>query len=548
MAGLQEPVTQITRMWSDLSWVQRLAASATLILGVALFSGLAYWSSRQNYAPLMTNLSPEDLDQITQRLTADHVPFRTAAGGSAVLVPEDLVHDQRMRMAGEGLPRGGNVGFEMFDAPNFGMSHFAEELNYRRGLEGELRRTIRNIDAVKDARVHLVVAEKALFRDQEQPASASVTLTLHQGRKLTGGQVQAVVHLVSASVAGLPPERVTVVDQSGTILSKNTEGNGEAGSTLERQHNIERGLEERVSELLVPIVGTGHSVVRVSANLDFSQTDRTSETYDPSATALRSEQVSDEQRTAAMAPTGGIPGARSNLTGVQKGTADLGGGPATRKLETRNFEINKVVQRDVAQPGRLTRLSVAVLLDGITTTGEDGSKKMTERTPEELARINEVVRRAVGFDADRDDQVVVQSMVFDTPAAAEVVAADPMWLRLVDRYWLPVILSALGVALMVSIMRRDTRSGGLPLPQVLDIPRSVRELEQVIETGGLSFKTPMGQAAMLAANTPPGLAPTAAAAVGAHGAQAAPAAAVAMHARPEPDRAAHVLKGWLNEA
>lgn len=548
MAGLQEPVQQVTRMWGELSLLQRVAASASLILGVALFSGLAYWSARENYAPLMTNLSPEDLEQITQRLQTDHVPFRTTAGGSAVLVPEDQVHDQRLRLAGEGLPHGANIGFELFDAPNFGMSHFAEELNYRRGLEGELRRTIRGIDAVKDARVHIVVAEKALFRDQEQAASASVALTLHSGRKLTGGQVQAVVHLVSASVAGLPPERVTVVDQSGTILSKNTEGGSDGGSGLERQRVIERGLEERVNELLIPIVGQGHSVVRVSANLDFSHTERTSESYDPTSTAVRSEQNTEEQRSSGTGPVGGIPGARSNLTGVQRGTADLSGaGPSSRKLETRNYEINKVVQREVAQPGRLQRLSVAVLVDGVVTTGADGVKKMTERTPEEIERITAVVRRAVGFDADRDDQVVVQSMVFDTPQAPEAAPPDPAWLKLIDRYWLPALLSGLAIALMVSIMRRGPRSNGLILPQVLDIPRTVRELEQVIETGGLlgpQVGTQPAATAMFAAKAPPGLGPAPAAAM----AGAAHSPVVAITARPEPDRAAHVLKGWLNEA
>ena len=205
-------------------------------------------------------------------------------------MPEEQVHELRLQLAGEGLPRGGNVGFEIFDSPSFGMSHFAEQLNYHRALEGELRRTIRQLDAVREARVHIVMPEKSFFREQEQPATASVTVQLAAGRHLSGTQVQAIVHLVSASVQGLSPQQVTVVDSAGTILAKGGESANDSGAELDKQRALERGLEDRVQHLLVPLVGEGHSVVRVSAALDFSHVERTSEKYDPGSSIVRSEQ------------------------------------------------------------------------------------------------------------------------------------------------------------------------------------------------------------------------------------------------------------------
>jgi flagellar M-ring protein FliF len=533
MDKLQQIIKDLAAIWSGWPASRKVMASASAAAGVMLFAGLLVLANWQTYAPLMTNLTPEDAAQIIDKLQAAHVPYKLSQGGTAVLVPEAVVHEQRLHLAGEGLPRGGNVGFEIFDEPNFGMSHFSEQLNYRRALEGELRRTIRQIEAVRDARVHIVVPESSLFKDQEAHATASVTLQLHSGRRLGQGQVQAIVHLVAASVTSLTPDNVTVVDSSGSILAKGGESPGNMGVVLERQRAVEHSIEERVQQILTPLVGEGHVVVRASASLDFAKKDRTTETYDPQTTAVRSEQFSEEHKSPANTPSG-IPGSRTNLTGVAKGPEQST--ESGRKLQTRNFEINRVVEHEIGAEGRLARLSVAVLLDGISVTGADGKVHVQERSPEEIGRITDLVRRAVGFDADRDDQVIVQSMAFGTPVAEAVEALPPAWLGYVSRFWLPTLTTLATALVLLFILRSGT--GQTHPNQVLGTPRSVRELEGMLHSP------------MLAAGMGP---------AGALGTGAGPMAQLTGgegHARsirpemirPEPERAAEVLKNWLSEA
>ena len=542
--SVKEAVQGVTN--SFLAWPlqKRITMVASLGLGLAVLVGMLMYSQRQAMVPLLSNLSEEDAAQIVANLENERVVYELTAGGTAILVPEAEVYRQRLRLAGEGLPRGGNVGFELFDSPSFGMSRFAEQLNYRRGLEGELRRSIRQIDAIKDARVHIVVAEQSLFREAEKKATAAVTVHLRPGRTLAGGQVQAIVHLVASSVAGLSPDHVTLVDSSGHILAKGgEEAGGGASGSLDRQRAIERAVEERVHSMLAPVVGAEHVVVRASAALDFSRTDKTTESYDPGTTAVRSRQESEEKRTGPAAQGAqGIPGSRSNLTGIDKqsSSAPAAPGVSERRSSTSNFEINKVVAHEMGASGRLARLSVAVLVDGVEAADADGKKTFKERSPEELTRFEELARRAMGFDADREDQVSVQSILFGKQA--EVVADGageeaglPPWVNVAERFWPPLVaLLAIGILGTVAWRARPQASSGASgagdagahggSPSLGGGASTVRELEDAIGRA-----TADGASAFHLGVPPPDV-------------------MAKLTTRLEPKLAASVLKGWLNEA
>lgn len=528
---VKESLAQLGQQVQGWSLQKRFAVLFAAGLAIALISTAMLWSSKQNNVPLLSNLTEEDAAQIVAKLESDHVPYELAAGGTAIMVPESQVHALRLKLAGEGLPKGGNVGFELFDSPSFGMSRFAEQLNYRRGLEGELRRSIRQIDAVQDARVHIVVPEEGLFREQDKKASAAITLHLRPGRVLGGGQVQAIVHLVASSVSGLSPEQVTVVDSTGTILAKGGEGAGGLSRGLEQQRAVEKGVEERVHAILAPIVGAQHVVVRASAVVDFSRTDKTTESYDPASQVVRSAQTSEEKRGGTSAGSGGVAGARSNLSGVQNQQAPLSGNNSERRSSTTNYEVNKVVAHEVGAQGRLARLSVAVLVDGVEVTDAAGAKTSKERSPEELARFEELARRAMGFDADREDQVSVQSMAFGAVAVALAPEeAEPAaYGRMFERFWPPVL--ALFAALMLGLIVVRLKPGASTSPSMGDgllpgSPRTVAELERALSAAAASGGSPGGMVNL--GNAPPDV-------------------MAKLTTRLEPKLAASVLKGWLNE-
>jgi len=522
MAELSKLGQQVAGIWQGWSWARRLSLIVGVLLGVAVFAALVTWGAQPSYATLMSNLSAEDAGAITERLEQDGVPFQIGGDGSTIMVPKERVHELRLRLASEGLPRSGGVGFEVFDGQGFGISRFVENLNYKRGLEGELRRTIRNIDAVKDARVHIVLPKQSLFRDQRMPATASVTVMLRPGRRLAGQQVQAMVHLLAASVEGLSPDNVTIVDSAGSILARGDGDSGAAGlrSELEYQRRVERDLEERVRQLLGRVVGLDKLDVRVSSHIDFTKREQTSELYDPDTAAVRSERVSDEQRGAQTGGAAGIPGARSNLAGRDAAAGQSpGSGGSNRRSQTRNYEISKEINHTQSSAGRLTRLSVAVLVDDVVNVDAEGGRTYEPRSEQELNRFAELVKRAVGFDARRGDQVVVESMPF---AAPEVEVVEAGWdpLTLVQILWKPVI--GLGMLLFLFFLVRGMRSVARQ-SELLSAPRTVRELEASLE----------GQAGSLVAG---------------HGAAQQPALVAARSAAAaDPEKAAAVLKVWLGD-
>ncbi|MFZ4478462.1 MAG: flagellar basal-body MS-ring/collar protein FliF, partial [Rhodoferax sp.] len=373
-----------------------------LMIGVsALVAGMAalwLWSRSPDYGVLYSNLSDRDGGAIIASLQQMNIPYKFSEGGSALLVASNKVPEARLRLAAQGLPKGGTVGFELLDNQKFGTSQFAEQINYQRALEGELARSINSIAAVSSARVHLALPKASLFvRDQKKP-SASVVLTLHRGRAIDEGQISAIVHLISSSVPELSAKSITVVDQAGNLLSAaNAEARGLDTSQLKYAQEIEHGYIRRIEAILQPIVGAGNIHAQVSADIDFSVVENTDEKYrpnnDPASAAIRSQQISESGQPGqpGNSTPGGVPGALSNQApsnavapivaasqGQQKAAAaplapktaadapsagaSAGIAVNSRKDGTTNYELDRSIRHVQQGAGAIKRLSVAVLV------------------------------------------------------------------------------------------------------------------------------------------------------------------------------------------
>jgi flagellar M-ring protein FliF len=420
MGSLGQLLFRLIQGFKGLSPAQRVAF--VLIVGGTLIGliTLVVWTNRIDYGVLYSNLSEKDAGAIAQKLKEMKVPYRVGIDGHSILIPSGQIYETRLQLATSGLPQGGGVGFEIFDRTNFGMTDFIQHLNYQRALQGELSRTINQFSEVERSRVHLSIPKRSLFVEEQKEARASVVIDLKRGRQLNRNQVQGIVHLVASSAEGLSPENITVVDTEGRLLS---EGAGDSNpvarlgqSQWEFQTNFEKTLEKRVQTMLEKAVGQNRVIVRVSADLDFKQIEETEETFDPETTAVRSEQRSEEKTKGGYPGPSGIPGVRSNLPPGQAQPASTRSSSFQKSDETINYEINRKTRRIVAPAVRIKKLSVAVLLDGSyektnETGGSEGSE-YTPRTSEEMERYESIVKKAVGYDAERGDQIEVANISF----------------------------------------------------------------------------------------------------------------------------------------
>lgn len=409
-----------------------------LIAGVALLSALAFGvlifvANRTDYRPLFTNLTSEDAGEIVKKLKESKTPYQITADGKGLLVPSDKVYELRLTLASEGIPQGGGVGFEIFDRKNFGMTEFVQKLNYQRALQGELSRTIAQITGVEQARVHLVIPEKSLFKDNEKPATASIVLKMKSNRALRDSEIQGVVHLVSSSIEGMDPEHVTVLDSRGKILTKGGSSDPTTRMTSamqETQRVYEKNVEERIQSLLDRIVGGGKSVARVTAAFDFKQVERVEEKFDPESIAVRSEQRTEEKGSSSTS-SAGVPGVQTNLGRANSPAATSGGG--SKNDETLNYEVSRSTAKIIEPVGALSKISVAVLVDGkyeapaAVKEGQPAKAKYIPRTPDELQKIETLVRSAVGFNAERGDQLSVQNIPFQDTGESGAVETANWW-------------------------------------------------------------------------------------------------------------------------
>ena len=441
---------------------------------IAVVMAMVLWAKQPNYSVLYSNLSNEDGGAIVTQLTQMNIPYQFDDKGGALMVPADKVHELRLRLASQGLPKGGSVGFELLDKEKFGISQFSEQVNYQRALEGELARTIETLGPVKGARVHLAMPKPSLFVREQKAPSASVTLALQAGRALDEGQINAVVHMVSSSVAGMPPGNVTVVDQGGRLLTQSdTSGRDLNDTQLKYTSDVESRYQQRIEAILGPIVGNGNVHAQVTAQVDFNKREQTDEQYKPNSSpdqqAVRSRQSSNSQQLGGQYP-GGVPGALSNQPApansgpittpnanaaganptANNATANAATSTAassvpsnTRNDDTTNYEVNRTILHTKMNVGEVQRLSVAVVVN----YRSDAAGKPVALNEAQLKQIEDLTREAMGFSSQRGDSLNVVNSQFT--ASDDLGDALPFWKqqRFIDQMleagrWLLVLIVA----------------------------------------------------------------------------------------------------------
>jgi flagellar M-ring protein FliF len=418
-----------------------LAISAVVILGTF---GAALWVQMPRYRTLFSQLEGSDAGAVVEYLKEEKIPYRVAEG--SIEVPSEQVYEVRMALASRGIPQGGGVGYELFDQQTLGMTDFVQRLGYQRALQGELARTIGELTAVERARVHLALPERSLFVSEERPPTASVVLRLRPGRSLTDEQVAGVVNLVAASVEGLAPANVTVVDTSGRVLSKppTEESERQPAQALHgHQRQIEDQYVDRIESMLERVLGPGHAVARVTALLDMSHFEETLESFDPDRAVVRNERRSSEKSVDASAA--GVPGVTATLTNEGESTTGDGQGPRSEREDaTLSYEISKTTSHRTEGMGGLKKLSIAVLVDGVSSGKENAD--FEPRPAEELDRYEELIKRAVGFDDKRGDEIEVVSAPFQMAASADI--GEPTFLERMGE-WSESLWRGAGLALIL---------------------------------------------------------------------------------------------------
>jgi len=469
-------------MNKKLMMIGGAAALAALIIVAAM------WSKTPDHKVLFSNLSDRDGGAVVAALTQMNVPYTFTEAGGVIMVPADKVHDVRLRLASQGLPKGGTVGFELMEGQKFGTTQFQERLNYQRGLEGELARSIMALAAVSSARVHLALpAANGFFREQQKP-SASVLLSLHPGRLLERSQIAGIVHLVASSVPELAIKQVSVIDQTGALLSGPGEG-GQQGGLDSNQLQYLRAMEQsyiaRILEIVEPIVGRGNVKAQVNADVDFTLSESTAEQYRPNQgnepAAVRSQQVS-EAGSGSTTAAQGVPGAMSNqppstptspVNGAPQAmsagaAAGAAGGKDSRRDATTNYEVDKTVRVTRNAAGNIKRLTAAVVVNHRRVVGEDGKATQTALDAREIEQIQSLVREAIGFNKDRGDALNVVNAPFtleDLPKPEAVpLWKDPMILSMARSIGAQLGLVVLGLIVIFGMIRPALRKPPAPEP------------------------------------------------------------------------------------
>lgn len=440
-----ESLSQRLPAWTRIPPQQLLALLLVVAAAIAMLVGGWMWSTTPDYKVLYSNLNDRDGGAVIAALQQMNIPYKFAEGGGALLVPAERVHDARLTLATQGLPKGGLVGFELMEGQRFGSSQFLEQVNYQRGLEGELARSIQTLQAVQSARVHLALSRGTAFLREQAKPSASVLVHLHPGRSLDTMQVAAIVHLVSNSVPDLSIKNISVVDQNGTLLSAETAGATPGGldnKQLKYRQETEQSYVKRIEAIIAPLLGNANVRAQVSAELDFSEVEQAEETYKPNQksdeAAVRTSQTS-ETKGGSNTPASGIPGALTNQppttggapitappTDPQSPAAAATAAANGRRDSAVSYEVDKSIRHTRVSQGRLKRLSVAVVVNDRKATDAAGKKSSKPLTDPEKQQITELVKGVMGYDKERGDTLSVINSTFTTPEA-EKIAEVPLW-------------------------------------------------------------------------------------------------------------------------
>lgn len=417
------------RLYASLSLRQRISILAAVLAVAATVIGLVRWKKEDSFRPLFTAMSAEDAGAVVAKLKQANIDYRLGENGATVLVPAERISELRLQMALEGLPKTGRMGFELFDQTNFGLTDFAERVNFRRALEGELERSIGHLAEVEQARVHLTFPKDSVFLEARQPAKASVMLQLRAGAQLSAQNVQAVCHLVASAVEGLAPESVSVLDTRGHLLNRPRRGGGDpleaSEASLEFRHAIERDLMNKVRATLEPLLGADRFQAGISVDVDFSSGELSEEVFDPNKSVPVSSQKSEDG--APLAATAGIPGTASNLPRPVS-TPVSAGAQFGRRMESLTFQTSRLVRHTRHPQGAIRRLSVGVLIDQDVRWEGSGAamrRVLVPPTPEKLKSIRDLVAGVVNFNTARGDQLVVETLPFEATLKSAPPPAPP---------------------------------------------------------------------------------------------------------------------------
>ena len=450
----------VVRQMVNLSVVRQIGVMFGLALSVAIGVAVVLWSQTPDYSLLYASVADKDATEVLGALEKLGIDYKVESSSGAIMVPQDKVHEARLSLAGQGLPKSNSLGFEILQQDSgFGTSRSVESARFQRALEQEVALSITAIQNVKSARVHLALPKQSVFVRQRKHPTASVIVNLYSGRYLQKGQIEAIVHMVASSVPQLEPENVTVVDQRGALL--NSRGSSDEMYLTSKQFDykkqIENHLMQRVVNILSPMVGDEGLRAQVAADVDFTVTERTEERFNPDLPALRSEQVLDENSRLSGAQ--GVPGALSNqppaagtapeeASGDTEQNSGYGSPLNTSKSATRNYELDKTISHTRMATGVLRRLTVAVVIDDRHSVQEDGAAVSKPYSQEDINRFTQLVKQSVGFDISRGDSVIVTNSAFRAPEIVEALPELPIW----QESWFKSLLKQLAAAVAVLII------------------------------------------------------------------------------------------------
>jgi len=472
MDAFLEFLRNLGRRFNDLSPTNKAVALGLVAAMGAAVVAMMFWAQAPDYRILYANLDEKDAAAVVEELKMKNIPYELSNQGRNIRIPSGNVHEVRLNLASQGLPKGHEVGFELFEDTPLGMTEFVQKLNFQRALQGELVRTINSLAAVEHARVHLVLPKDNVFSKEAPTGKASVMVKLKSGQSLSETQVQGIVHLVSASVEGLQTGDVVVVDLDGNMLSGGKDVSEAAmltASNYKHKRRVEKELEKNIRGMLEEALGPGKVIAKVAADINFDKVERTEELFDPDSQVIRSEQNTTEQVVGAV-PPGGVAGVKSLTPGSGNEQATGPGSGARRNNEksTLNYEINKVVKHVMETTGELKKLSVSVMVDG---TRVGNPPEYQTRSQEEMAKLLELVKTAVGYDEARGDQIQLENVQFDKSLQLQQKQEIAK-----DRQWELAITAAKvvgGVIILVLLILR------VLLPMVRWITTSVEVVEEV---------------------------------------------------------------------
>jgi len=457
--------------FTGLPVLRQLGLMIGLAASVALGFAVVIWSQEPSYTLLYGNLSGTDTSQVLDALQKSNIPYQVDESSGAIMVASEKIHDARLKLASEGLPKGNGMGFELFDKEQeLGTSKFIEQARYQHAIEIELSRSIMTMRGVKSARIHLAVPKRSVFVRKKEKPTASVVLDLYTGHGLSDGQIASIAHMVSSSVPGLLPENVTVVDQSGNLLSRVSKDDMMSATSgqFEFTRKLEDNYKRRIENLISPIVGPGRVRAQVVADMDFTMTEKTRESYNPDMPALRSEQLVTESSGGSSGSGIGVPGALSNQPPAggttqqeagQNNTNAANTNTSSNSRTTRNYELDKTISHTRSSVGSIRKLSVAVLVDDLQKVDEAGKMTRSPLNDAAITRLQTLVKEAVGYDSVRGDSVNVINASFYVPEKQEELPEQGM----LEKPWVQnVIKQALGglvvLILIFGVLRPVLRS------------------------------------------------------------------------------------------